>query len=152
MPPRSRVTMLLSAAWVSRTVAMTCSLCICSCISRGASQNRPFVPKPALFTNSVSSGSCARRSATRVRSESTVRSASITSTCVGLAEDSSAASWSSRSFRRAMRSRSCSAASLRANAAPIPLEAPVIAMRVRANFAFYASTISRLGSSTRMGR
>lgn len=126
-PPRRRSRMPVTAAEVSRSTASQCTFSIASSSAMGTSRNSPLLPKPALLT-SRSTG-CLRspsRSSTAAMPSSVARSATSTPTSTPCRSCSSAA-WS-RSFSslRATSTRLCpSAASRRANAAPMPAVAPV---------------------------
>ena len=86
---------------------------------------RPAAPKPALFTSTAIGRSDTAR-ATRSAPSALARSSSTTRVCTEKVFSSSDASASSRSRRRAESATDMpSRASARANASPIPADAPV---------------------------
>src|SRR5215470_14692620 len=125
--PRFRARIPGRNAWVRRTSARMFTSTITSCVSRVLVAKGPTSPRPALLTrNSISSGRACTSRTTRSTSGGLARSAVTTCTEIFLAARSSPASVSSRSRRRATRTRSIpSAAKRRANSSPRPDEAPV---------------------------
>jgi len=95
--------------------------------STGSVEYNPWPPAPALLTNRSTGRAGSRRRASTVASDGgSHRSATSVSTSTAWVDASSAARASSRSRRRATITRSePSAASRRAKASPMPLEAPV---------------------------
>src|SRR5258708_2492335 len=85
-----------------------------------------MIPKPALFTSRPKLVAVRMRAATRARGSSAAKSAAMISTDTGCAFAISAATAWRRSSRRATSSRSYPrAANWRANASPMPRDAPV---------------------------
>src|SRR6266542_4813084 len=126
--PRPRSTIPGSAARVSRSTAVTLSASNRSRSSALACRNDLFSPMPALLTSS-STGSVgsARRSSTAARPSGVVRSAGSGIAVTPCAPASSSPCLARRAASRATSTRSWpSAASARANAAPMPAVAPVI--------------------------
>src|SRR6266545_1049625 len=107
--------------------ASTCTWSMARCCTAVTVTNEPAVTKPAALTRKLTSGSAAMRAHRRSTCLASATSVWKTSARAPQRASTSAASASSRSARRATRTRACpSPASRRANAAPIPLEAPVI--------------------------
>src|SRR6266536_1599534 len=124
--PCPRVSICGRTARHSRTGASTCTWTMARCRSAVTVTNEPAVTNPAALTRKLMSGSASMRAHRRSSCLASARSVWKTSARAPDPASTSAASASSRSVRRATRTRPYpSAASRRANAAPIPLDAPV---------------------------
>src|SRR2546423_4435682 len=126
-PPRPRSTIPASAACERCMTASTLRRTSRASASRGSSANLPYVPIPALLTSRSMGGSAdSSRASTTAIPFFEVRSAARTSTALPCSFSSVSARSSSLVSSRATTTRSSPrAASARANAAPMPDEAPV---------------------------
>src|SRR6195952_1468658 len=122
--PAPRVRIAGSTRWQSSTRVRTLRSIISLCRSSGCDMNFPARPKPALLIRVPTPSPSASISAIRLAAAPALaRSA----TKMWMAPPSSAATFSSRSRRRATRAKaSPRAAHCRANSTPSPADAPVI--------------------------